>query len=43
VEDNSRFCGECGTALQMAIKACSRCHLPLPDNAKFCGECGNPV
>ena len=35
--DGKRFCGECGSALQMA---CSSCGSPIEENKRFCGDCG---
>jgi membrane protease subunit (stomatin/prohibitin family) len=40
VRVGSKFCGECGTALQ---KHCTNCNADLSPTAKFCGECGTPT
>jgi membrane protease subunit (stomatin/prohibitin family) len=40
VRVGSKFCGECGTALQ---KHCTNCNADLSPAAKFCGECGTPT
>ena len=32
-----KFCGECGTKLEIV---CPRCNSPNPPQFKFCGECG---
>jgi membrane protease subunit (stomatin/prohibitin family) len=40
VRVGSKFCGECGTAMQ---KHCTNCNADLSATAKFCGECGTPA
>ncbi|MGH3157932.1 MAG: zinc ribbon domain-containing protein, partial [Streptosporangiaceae bacterium] len=40
VRVGSKFCGECGTALN---KHCTNCNADLSPTAKFCGECGTPA
>lgn len=39
IEDGSKFCGECGTAIPQS-KECPQCHTKLAFGAKFCMECG---
>jgi membrane protease subunit (stomatin/prohibitin family) len=36
----SKFCAECGTAMQ---KHCTNCNASLNPAAKFCAECGTPA
>jgi predicted amidophosphoribosyltransferase len=36
----SKFCGECGTAME---KHCTNCNADLAPAAKFCAECGTAV
>lgn len=38
--DSLKFCGHCGTKLEMT---CSACGYLNPADFKFCGECGNPL
>jgi len=40
VQAGSKFCPECGTAMQ---KHCTNCNASLPPAAKFCAECGTPA
>jgi len=35
--DGQKFCGECGSKLEMV---CSNCGVSSPKHYKFCGECG---
>jgi class 3 adenylate cyclase/tetratricopeptide (TPR) repeat protein len=35
-----KFCGECGTKLEIV---CSKCNSPNPPQFKFCGECGHKL
>ena len=37
VADNSKFCGDCGTALPWQ---CSACGSENPADKRFCGDCG---
>jgi len=36
----STFCGECGSKLQVL---CPGCGQPVPDTFKFCNSCGHPI
>src|SRR5208337_1639011 len=36
----SKFCGQCGTKLEMV---CPNCKAPNPPEFKFCGECGHSL
>lgn len=38
--DGSRFCGQCGTALEVV---CSGCAAAVTPGLKFCNQCGAPV
>ena len=40
--DDSRFCEQCGTKLEIIIK-CRKCGKENPDGAKFCLGCGNKL
>ena len=40
VQMGSKFCGECGTAME---KHCTNCNADLAPAAKFCAECGTAV
>jgi membrane protease subunit (stomatin/prohibitin family) len=40
VQVGSKFCPECGTAMQ---KHCTNCNASLAPTAKFCAECGTPA
>jgi len=40
VRVGSKFCAECGTAMQ---KHCTECNASLSATAKFCAECGTPA
>ena len=40
--DDSRFCEQCGTKLEIIIK-CPKCGKENPDGAKFCLGCGNKL
>lgn len=40
VRVGSKFCAECGTAMQ---KHCTNCNADLAAAAKFCAECGTPT
>ena len=39
IEENSKFCMECGAAVPQ-VKKCIQCGIELPLNVKFCPECG---
>ena len=45
--DGTRFCGECGTKLEMPApagpKVCPGCGSEIAPGLKFCGECGTRV
>lgn len=43
LDDDARFCGECGTMQQVLQNVCSNCGASLPADARFCGECGAQV
>jgi class 3 adenylate cyclase len=38
--DTQKFCGECGSILELA---CPKCGSPNPSKYKFCGECGQEL
>ncbi len=40
--DDSRFCEQCGTKLEIIIK-CPKCGKENPDGARFCLGCGNKL
>ncbi|MDO5516787.1 MAG: SPFH domain-containing protein [Clostridium sp.] len=41
VPSNSKFCSECGTAIEKPVVVCSKCGAKNPAGARFCSECGN--
>lgn len=43
LEDNAKFCSECGAKQPEPKKICPNCGTELQPNAKFCMECGTPV
>ncbi len=43
LDPGSKFCADCGRAVELAIPACHLCGAPLPAGAKFCGECGSKL
>lgn len=36
----SKFCGQCGKAIQQPKTPCINCHVEISSDAKFCGQCG---
>lgn len=43
LDDDARFCGECGTKQPELKKTCRNCGTEIPSGAKFCMECGTPT
>lgn len=43
LDDDARFCGECGSKQPELKNVCGNCGAELPVGARFCGECGSPV
>lgn len=43
LEDNAKFCTDCGAKQEPKKCFCSRCGTELNQNAKFCSECGTPT
>ncbi len=39
----AKFCGNCGTPLQVAGQSCPKCGTVNPAGAKFCMNCGGPL
>lgn len=35
-----KFCGSCGSSLEVLKRICANCGAEVPDNMKFCGQCG---
>src|SRR5512139_2839048 len=38
--EGKKFCGECGTKLEIL---CPHCHSPSAPQFKFCGDCGHSL
>jgi Double zinc ribbon len=44
--DNAKFCGDCGTFVEVQEKKpdyCANCFAELPEGVKFCVQCGKPA
>jgi hypothetical protein len=44
--DDARFCGDCGTLVEVQEKlpdCCANCFAELPEGVKFCLQCGKPA
>ncbi len=37
----TKFCGDCGGKMEVAMVPCVKCGAKLKEGAKFCGECGS--
>ena len=42
MNENAKFCPECGAKTGPATVACIACKEQIPQNSKFCPECGKP-
>jgi len=42
VDQNAKFCPNCGKANTAGKEECVSCHKPIPAGTKFCPECGSP-
>jgi rRNA maturation endonuclease Nob1 len=42
IEENKKFCTECGTKIEQEVN-CPECSTKLPPNTKFCTSCGAKV
>lgn len=42
IEDNAKFCNQCGAPLIEAV-ICSQCGASIPQDALFCPVCGNKI
>jgi len=40
VADGAKFCGSCGTKIEIKQNSCPQCGTALPAGAKFCSTCG---
>ncbi len=50
VAEGKKFCGECGTKIEIPIPepepegiTCPECGAPIAEGKKFCGECGTKI
>jgi len=43
LEENIKFCTECGTKMEPEILKCPNCSAELPEGIKFCTECGTNI
>lgn len=40
LEENTKFCSECGTKVWVKPTKCPKCTKPVLDSDKFCQDCG---
>lgn len=43
VAEGKKFCGKCGTQLQLSGPVCPSCGAAVTPGKKFCGKCGAPI
>jgi len=43
IEENFKFCTECGTKIEPEELKCPSCSAQLPEGSKFCTECGTKI
>lgn len=43
VEENMKFCTECGSKMEPEVLKCPNCSVELPEGTKFCMECGTKI
>jgi len=43
MEENIKFCMECGSKMEPEVLKCPNCSVELPEGTKFCMECGEKV
>ncbi|MDI6723146.1 MAG: zinc ribbon domain-containing protein [Methanobacterium sp.] len=43
IEENVKFCTECGSKMEQEELKCPSCSAQLPKDTKFCTECGTKI